>query len=221
MEFRGTIELGEGRLADLGERARDLKPLYKRWIGKLRAEAQRKFESNDWQPLAESTVERYTAERRANVTAQGKTRKSYQRRLFGQLRNPRAPGSGELAEAELRRVLRGDLTKPVDGGARYGKAIERLRKQLLRAQSGKRSGGERRRIEKHALLGKLKGALRGGIVAGGVFVENAVKYSGVHNRGGHVGHGATVPARPSLYITEELKAELRQIVIEHLMGIEH
>lgn len=222
MQFRATIDTGRA-LSGMEVASRNLRPLFQRWVGAARKATAEHFEQEPGPPLAESTLRRYRHQRTASITAAGKVRKSYQRKLFAALRTQPRPGEGstQRAEAELRRVLRGDLSQSVDPGARYHKAIERLRKQIERAQAGKRVGGNKRKIERHQFLGKLRKALRGGVLAAGAFYENAIAWSGAHNKGARVGNGATLPARKTLFIDDRLRATLAQIVREHFLGIGH
>jgi len=222
MDFRARIDPGRA-LDVMADAGKNLRPLFQRWIGAARKATAEHFDQEPGPPLAESTLKRYRQERTANVTAFGKTRKSYQRKLFGALKSRPRPGEGssQRGEAELRRVLRGDLSQPVDTTARYHKAIERLRKQLDRAKSGRRVGGNRRKADRHQFLGKLRKALRGGVLAAGMFYENAITWSGAHNRGARVGNNATLPARKTVFIDDSLRATLAQIVREHFLGIDH
>ena len=105
------------------------------------------------------------------------------------------------------------------GQRRQGAAVDRLRRQLAKAQTtGKRVGGDKRAIEKHGLLGKLASSIGAKAQGLRVVVESAVAWSRVHNEGGTVGHAAAVPERRFLEITQEAVQALAQIALDHLLG---
>lgn len=54
------------------------------------------------------------------------------------------------------------------------------------------------------LLGKLPTAVSYKATAHGVTGESKVKWSAVHQEGGSAGHGAKIPARPFLWISDKL-----------------
>ena len=151
--------------------------------------------------------------------------------------------------AELRRLARGGSTSfsLQDGTRRYSKGLERARVLLAKAEEQKRLaarqreedrldgeqrvggyqkvdvGGKaanKRAIESHQLLGKLRTAIRAKAEETRVVVENAIPWSRIHNEGGTAGRGARIPARVFLEITQRAAAELAQIAIEHFMGKE-
>ncbi|MDQ3295077.1 MAG: phage virion morphogenesis protein [Myxococcota bacterium] len=69
-----------------------------------------------------------------------------------------------------------------------------------------RSGG--RRLRKRP-LGRLTTAVTYRATRTGLMAESRVAWSGVHQEGGRVGRGSVIPARPFLWISDELlrKAE--------------
>lgn len=215
-------------------RAEDVRPVLRRWGGWLRSDAKKHFEEQPgWEPLAESTRERLEQTRMGAVTTQGKLRASYVRRtesqLLGQLKTGKVNSGVKLAE--LRRLARGGSTAHSlqDGTRRYSKALERARVLLAKAEAQKAAGkavnvggktADKRAIESHQLLGKLRTAIRAKAEETRVVVENAIPWSRIHNEGGTAGRGARIPARVFLEITQRAAAELAQIALEHFMGKE-
>ena len=224
-------------------RAEDVKPVLRRWGGWLRADAKEHFEQQPgWEPLAESTRERLEHTRTSAVTVQGKLRASYVKRsesaFLGQLRAGKVNSGVKLAE--LRRLARGGSTRHSlqDGTRRYSKALERARQlmdkaqgptpkkhgdkrgEFLRALGGKTAN--RRAIESHQLLGRLRTAFRAAVQEASVVVENAVPWSRIHNEGGTTGRGGRtrIKARVFLEITARAAAELANIALEHFLGKE-
>lgn len=195
---------------DLEERAQNFKPVLKRWAGFLKAQSRAKFEGG-LAPLAQSTLEKYQHTRTSKVTAAGKVRTSYAKNLARQLR--RREG-GRALNAALERLKAGDLSADTGGN----KALARLQKALGRAAEGKRVGGDRRKSAGHKILGKLIGALVGSISGDTATVKNAARFSKVQNEGGPVGHGAVLPARTTLEVTQADAAVLAEIVVDHLLG---
>lgn len=205
------LSVSEPRLfSDLEERARNWKPVLKRWTGFLKAQSKAKFDGA-LAPLAASTLEKYQHTRTSKVTAAGKVRTSYAKNLARQLK--RREGGQALTEA-LDRLKSGDLSADTGGN----KALARLQKALAKASAGKRVGGDRRKLQGHKILGKLAGALVGSINVDTATVKNAARFSKVQNEGGTVGHGATLPARTTLEINQSDGAVLAEIVIDHLLG---
>lgn len=215
-------------------RAEDVRPVLRRWGGWLRSDAKAHFEQQPgWEPLAESTRQRLETTRMGAVTTQGKLRASYVRRtesqLLGQLKSGKVNSGVKLAE--LRRLARGGSTAHSlqDGTRRYSKALERARVLLAKAEEQKAAGkavnvggktADKRVIESHQLLGRLRTAIRAKAEETRVVVENAIPWSRIHNEGGTAGRGARIPARVFLEITQRAAAELAQIALEHFMGKE-
>lgn len=215
-------------------RAEDVRPVLRRWGGWLRADAKKHFEEQPgWEPLAESTRERLEHTRMGAVTTQGKLRASYVRKsesaFLAQLKGGKVNSGVKLAE--LRRLARGGSTRHSlqDGTRRYSKALERARVLLAKAEAQKAAGkavnvggktADKRAIESHQLLGKLRTAIRAKAEETRVVVENAIPWSRIHNEGGTAGRGARIPARVFLEITQRAAAELAQIALDHFMGRE-
>lgn len=195
--------------------ARDAMPTFRRWVGFMRKQARARFKKLSGPDLAPSTREKYEQTRTAAVTARGNVRASYARNAEAQLRKK---AGGEMTIAELRRLARGGSTA-MSLAEQQEASIERLRKQLDRARStGKRVGGDRRKIDRHQLLGRLSTALQGQIKGAKAILENRVPWSGVHNEGGTAGKGARIPKRPTLLILAEDCATLAQIALDSFFG---
>ena len=211
MALSFDLSLDQPRLFDdLAERAQNFKPVLKRWTGFLKAQSKAKFDGA-LAPLAQSTIEKYAHTRTSKVTAAGKVRTSYAKNLARQLR--RREG-GRALNAALERLKSGDLGADTGGN----KALARLQKALTRAAEGKRVGGDRRKLQGHKILGKLVGALVGSINGDSATVRNAARFSKAQNEGATVGHGAVLPARTTLEVTQGDGAVLAEIVIDHLLG---
>lgn len=205
------LSVSEPRLfSDLEERAKNWKPVLKRWTGFLKAQSKAKFDGA-LAPLAASTLAKYASTRTSKITAAGKVRASYGKNLARLL--GRREG-GRALNAALERLKAGDLSADTGGN----KALARLQKALTRAADGKRVGGDRRKLQGHKILGKLVGALVGSISGDSATVTNAVRFSRVQNQGGTVGHGAVLPARTTLEITRADGAVLAEVVVDHLLG---
>lgn len=67
-----------------------------------------------------------------------------------------------------------------------------------------RRSRRRRLASRRRLLGKLPAAITVTATKIGVSAVSRVRWSGVHQEGGPVGRGASVPARPFLWVSHEL-----------------
>ena len=217
MQLRARLDTSGPRrlLADIARASRDVKPALRRILGAARALAKKRFKGLVSPPLSRSYLLKLQQTRTSAVTAAGNVRASYARNLEAQLRKK---AGGELTIAELRRLARGG-SAAFSLSEQQDRSIERLRKQLERARrTKKRVGGDRRRSDKHELLGRLKTALQGSVKGMKAILENRVPWSGVHNEGGAVGHRARVPARPTLYILAEDLRTYAQITLDSVLG---
>ena len=180
----------------------DVKPLLRRWAGFFRKKGKDRFNELAGPPLAASTKAKYAATRKSNITAAGNVRVSYARHAEAQIRRKYKNGKdGSLTErgsqvlSELRRLLGGGEPS-LSSLQAQDKSIERLRKRLERARrTGKRVGGEKRKSDSHKLLGRLRGSLTSYVSARVAGLRNRVPWSGAHNQGATVGHGAGLPQR--------------------------
>ena len=167
----------------------------------------------------------------SKVTAWGGVRESYATKLESYLRVQGAKGSTTAAAdlAELRRLRAGGKVDRDAKGKKVAawngsKAVDRLRRGLARAQDqrakGKRAtvGGDRRRSEGHKLLGSVARQITWNVEGNRVTTMSRVPWSDVHNKGGAVGNGATVPEREFLYLEPGDLAEMNKIALQHLMN---
>lgn len=206
-------------------RAEDTAGILRRWMGYMRHKARERFETVG-PPLAPSTIKKYQQTRKSSITARGDLRRSYvknlgktiERRNFDR-ESRQVTERGKELLAELRRLAAGgDPSR--SGLSAEDKTIDALRKRLMRAQEGKkRVGGDRRKIDRHRLLGRLRTSLEGELLTLAAKLRNRVPWSGAHNEGGKVGHDATLPARTTLQILAEDVTELAKIELQHLLGI--
>ena len=201
-------------LADIAARAKDARPVLKQWGAYLKAGAKQAF-IDKAPPLAPSTLAKQATTGTSAVTQQAKVRASYARKLDTVLGRK----SGTDAQAELRRVLSGDLTKGADGN----RAVDRLRRRLLTARKAKAQG--MRLATGKTQLEKTKGA-RGGsmgrafrVVIRGLWLilVNTAKHSKVHDEGGRVGNGAVLPKWNFMFLTPSGKAELAEIALRWIL----
>lgn len=201
-------------MREIMERAKDAKPVLKQWASFLKAGARQAF-IDKAPPLAASTVEKQATSYTGAVTKNATVRSSAARALDAKLKRK---GSAE-ARAELRQLLAGDLSKGTSGN----RTVDRLRRRLIQAKKAKeagmniasgkskleRSGGERG--------GKMGKAFRAKVESLRAIVTNVVKYSRVHDEGGAVGNGATLPYWGFMHISQDATARLADIALRWLM----
>lgn len=215
MDIRVKLSLPDDLLAQLTAAPKVVPAIMRRWGKYMRATARDRIRNGEGMaPLAASTQKKYEVTRTSKVTAKGKIRADYGRQLASYFKASKLDADAD----ELQQLRKGKsaTTAAVTGAS--SKAITRLRKQLARYQTtGKRVGGNRRKIQKHKLLGKLAQAFTFDLFDGNkVVISNHVPWSGVHNQGGTVGNNATLPARKFLYFSPGNEARLAEIVEEEL-----
>ena len=166
-------------------------------------------------PLAAATIAKQAHTGTGAVTAAAKVRASYARQLDTKLKRKGA----DAARADLRALLTGDLSQGQSGN----KAVGSLRRRLLKAVQAKAVGVKvatgKKKIEKTngKRGGKMRNAFKAVIRGLTVFVVNQVPFSGSHDKGGKVGHGATLPAWGFTRITEDVRAELSRIAVDWIL----
>jgi phage gpG-like protein len=207
-----TLDRDGSLLRDIADRARELRPVLRQWGAYLRAGGKAKIAAGDFAPWAASTMAKYAATGTAAVTKQGKVRSSVAKKLDQALRR----SGNEDARQALRTLLAGGTPTTSN------RAVNRLRRRLDAAKKKLDSGGEvnvgKRKIERTKLLGKLANAFSARLQSAAVVVENAVKWSKVHNEGGRVGNGTTVPERRFLGISDDARRELADIALRWIVG---
>lgn len=226
LAFRIDMSKAQKMLGGVEARARDSKGILRRWMGYMRKKAKDRFAELGGPPLAPSTQRRYEQTRTSSVTAHGEVRKSYAQNLERYYRvkhrdkeTRQLTDRGRELVAELRRLSAGGNPSRSTLEAE-DKAIARLRQRLEKAQTTRRRvGGDRRKSDKHQLLGRLRTSLEGFTTALSAILRNRVPWSGVHNEGGTAGHRASIPQRTTLQILAEDVAELAKIEVQHLLGI--
>lgn len=203
----------------------DLDPILRKFGKHLRDRSKQRFaqQGPGWPQAATSTVQRLQVTRTDAVTAQGTVRKSYRKNLGAQLRRQiRAGKASEVALYELERLYRrGSRYESLQGsvGEKLRSwAVEKLRQKLVKAEEKntfeRREG--RRAVEKHRMLGKLGSSLRARVSKGLLVLESAVPWAGIHNEGGSAGKGASIPARPFLYLETEDLDVLVDLALKHM-----
>lgn len=216
LDLKVKLTLPKELLARLAAAPQAVPRIQKAWGKYMRAAARDRIRSGEGMaPLAASTVHKYNVTRTAKVTARGNVRTSYAKALGAQLKSKWAVNDLD----ELMQLQRGKSPSApaVLGGT--SKAVTNLRKQLTKYKAtGKRVGGNRRKIQGHKLLGKLAQAFTFNITGSAVVITNHIPWSGVHNLGGKVGNGATLPARPFLFFSSANEQRLAEIAGEELLA---
>lgn len=197
----------------LKERAKEANPILRRWLGILKAEAKEQF-ADRAPPLAPATVARYSGLGTASVTAVAKVRQSYAKQLDRKL------SGDETARQDLLAVLRGVRNKAsLDSD---NKTVDRLRRRLVAAEAA-RAGGRaiatgKKKIQGHVRGGKMARAFKGRLRGNRAVVENAVKFSKIHDTGGTVGNGASLPAWNFTEITQAVRDRLAAVALNFWLG---
>jgi len=126
----------EGSLfKEIQERAKESKPILKQWGAYLRSIAKAKTQAGQGiAPWAASTVEKYSHSYNSKITANATVRQSYARKLDKALKRK----GNEDARIELRRVLSGNT----NGKTAWNKTINRLQRNLQRAQSNRANAAQ-------------------------------------------------------------------------------
>ncbi len=233
VDVHGPIKTFEG----IARRAGDTKGLLHAWGGHLRKEALKRAEKAEgWAPLSEAYQLKLQQTRTSSVTQLGALRKGYASKLEGYLRGQEKKGvataPADLAELRrLRSVVGAVIDRDQKGkkAAAWGgsKAVDRVRKRLAKAEDqrakGKRAtvGGDKRKAERHKLLGSVARQIVFNVVDSATSVKtlSRVPWSKVHNEGGAVGNGASVPARVFLRLDATDMAKLSKIAEDHFMGV--
>lgn len=230
VDVHGPIKTFEG----IARRAGDTKGLLHAWGGYLRKEALKRADAAEgWAPLSEAYQLKLQQTRTSSVTQLGALRKGYAGKLEGYLRGQEKKGVATAPAdlAELRRLRAGgrvDRDQKGKKAAAWGgsKAVDRVRKRLAKAEDqrakGKRAtvGGDKRKAERHKLLGSVARQIVFNVdSATSVKTLSRVPWSKVHNEGGAVGNGASVPARVFLRLDATDMAKLSDIALEHFTGV--
>jgi hypothetical protein len=226
--YKVDVRAPVARFELLASQARNPERILKRWGGYRRSESRKAFAAQRFAPLADSTRQKLEQTRTAAVTAHGQVRKSYAgnltKYLRGRMRAGLASAAGDLEE--LKRLAAGgavdkatmaELLETTTGKQR--RAVQRLALALDKARStGKLVGGNRRRISRHKILGRLSGSIYWDVQGRTAKALSRVPWSGVHNLGGTAGHGARIPDRTYLEITQQDEVTMATIALQHLMG---
>ncbi|MCG8422240.1 MAG: phage virion morphogenesis protein [Proteobacteria bacterium] len=116
------------------------------------------------------------------------------------------------ATTPLRRDIR-DHQQQQEGprNARWPAHAQATRRKQARGRSG------RRRTQR--MLGRLPRLATVRVVGRDTLVARSrVRWARVHQEGGRVGHGATIPPRVWLYFGEDFVDDLEQAVVRYLAG---
>lgn len=80
----------------------------------------------------------------------------------------------------------------------------------------KRRAGKRKNRRARGMLGRLPNAVDIRSIGATVYARSRVKWARAHADGETVGRGAKLPARPFLWVSEDLGALANQLIAEHL-----
>jgi len=213
MEARFTFTRDRRLFAEILARARQARPVLRQWGALIKAAVKKQFKEKA-PPRAASTEEKRATTGTSSVTAQGKIRASYAANLDRKLKRK----GNEDARAALRELRAGNLT-----AKSYNRTVDRLRRRLQAAQAAKDIGarvaiGKRQSERNQDRGGKMAGAFKAIIRNFKVTVENAARYSKVHDEGGRVGHGAVLPTWGFAEITASTRAALADVAVKWLVG---
>lgn len=221
---------------DLVANAKRPKAILAEW-GKLLKDEAKELMAERAPPLAPATIKKQQHQGTSSVTAQGKVRASYAKGLDTLLKR-----KGINATAELRRLASGDTSR----GSVGIKVIDRLRRKVERAQKLKAAvlaqrardivdgeagykGYKAPKLPQIAIGKKTierTGGERGGkfrkawtrVYEGlSVAVVNAWDKSGIHDTGGKVGNGATLPNWNFTEIRQKVRDQMSIIAIDWLL----
>lgn len=188
VRFRVVKDEAGPLFEEIAARAGEAKPPLRRMGALMKAGVVKAMKAKA-PPKAAATVEKEAKTGTSSVTAQGKVRAEYARRLAETFRR-----RGDVdAQQALGRVMTGDLETKTGN-----RTVDRLRRRLQAAQAAKEIGATvaigKRKSERNAPRGgKMLGANK--VVLGrlSVKVQNAVRFSAAHDEGATVGHGAKLP----------------------------
>jgi hypothetical protein len=198
---------------DLVENAKRPKAILAEW-GKLLKDEAKELMTDRAPPLAPSTIKKQQHQGTASITAQGKVRGSYAKGLDTLLKR-----KGINATAELRRLASGDTSR----GSKGIKVIDRLRRKVERAKLVKAKGGKidigKKTIERTGgeRGGKFRKAWTRVYEGLSVIVVNAWDKSGIHDTGGKVGNGATLPNWNFTEIRQKVRDQMSILAIDWLL----
>ena len=198
---------------DLVANAKRPKAILAEW-GKLLKDEAKELMTDRAPPLAPSTIKKQQHQGTAPITAQGNARASYAKGLDTLLKR-----KGINATAELRRLASGDTSRSSKGI----KVIDRLRRKVERAKLVKAKGGKidigKKTIERTGgeRGGKFRKAWTRVYEGLSVIVVNAWDKSGIHDTGGKVGNGATLPNWNFTEIRQKVRDQMSILAIDWLL----
>jgi phage gp36-like protein len=225
------------KMDTLASNAHDLSPALARIGGYLKQNALRKYKEQGFAPLAASTLEKRAAkglntlERKLGYDLKkAKARAWDARRASGAA--PRGAIARTLAKLTMGDMLGAQAVADTRGVQNRTKVLEEFRRRhrggapssllLSAAQTKSLNDRETRAVAKQLnkpILGGLSRTLGFKVANGSVTLKSMTyeHFSGVHNEGGAVGHGASVPARTTIKIDETDVAVFRAILADELM----
>lgn len=211
IDARFTLTRDRRLFAEIVARARQTRPVLRQWGALIKAAVRKQFKEKA-PPRAASTEAKRAATGTSSVTAAGKVRSSYAANLDRTLKRK----GNEDARAALRELRAGNLN-----ARSYNRTVDRLRRRLQAAQAAKEIGakvaiGKRQSERNQDRGGKMAGAFKAIIKGFAVRVENAARYSKVHDEGGRVGNGAVLPSWNFAEITAGTRAALADVAVQWL-----
>jgi phage gpG-like protein len=201
MDIDGVVH----KMDTLAQRADDLEKPLRVFGGYLKKKAKRKYDEQNFQPLAESTVEKRTES--ARRTLERKLHRDYRRAV-------KRAGGGEGIISEVigqqGRGARNRLAVLAEFQRRHGLRRSSLTrsadlKPLTLKQTASLDARTGRALAKAAgrpILGRLSKSLLVEVRHGAVTLASRTKggWSEVHNAGGSAGHGASIPKRETVAV---------------------
>ncbi len=224
------------KMDTLANSAADLSPALKRIGGYLKANALRRYKEQGFAPLAQSTLDKRAAKGLHTLEHKlGYDLKKAKRRAWDSRRAEGRSPRGAIARV-LSRLTLGDLageqavnsTRGVQNRLAVLEEFGRRHRSgvggrvLSAAQTKSLNARETRAIAKQInkpILGGLPRTLNFKVANGSVTLKSETyqHFTEVHNKGGGVGNGASVPARTTIEVDESDIAVFKAILVEELM----
>lgn len=234
MNLTLRVDVGglERKFELLTDSAKKIDPALRAFDRYLAARVRQRFESSGpgWAPLAPETIEARKS-RAAEVLGKklGRdVRRSEQRyrSKFGEHRDDTLSQLLESRVVKKRRSAAAAIQRRLTTFAEY-------RRQLAggsaEASLFEGRGADRQRVSLAArvqraearatgkILGRVALSFKSTVRGGRLTRESKIPWAGVHNEGGAAGHGATIPARPFLFIEERDVDVLAEILRDRML----
>ncbi len=212
MELAFVIDVSglERKFTLLADSMKQLDPALRVFDRYLRSRIHTRFqqEGPGWPRLAESTIAHRQSQAMAALGRKlsrdvKRAERSYARR-FGALEELGLGGLEKERAVSMRAVqrritTRAEFRRLMAGGSTEATLFEGASAEKQKASLAGRMGRARDRAGEK-MLGKIAGSFRSAIRGGTLTIESKIPWAGIHNEGGQAGHGATIQARPFIYL---------------------